>query len=303
MRREIGNKGIKRVNRVRERRDMWYKGEDGSSVVVSPGEETGYTAQAAVTPTDGRTVMNGLPTSLEYGAEGAVGGGSNGDSSSNSNNNTSSNTHSLGPHSPSASSSSALTAGPIVGIVVGVVAFTLIVLLVLGKWRRRASRRRVDAYARAAGIARTQPHWRGVSKSGKGTSELPTTAVVRGEAEAEAVKSQHSRSYSEAAGESSLQHTQHTRRTSTSSSLIPSETEKNSVAAASWFRGSGGTTTNTANTHTSNASMSDAVHVTRSDSDTSRFRRARNSFGSPLDMLSRSSSGSSSSQSSALSGS
>ncbi|TIB34601.1 hypothetical protein E3P86_02791 [Wallemia ichthyophaga] len=167
MRREIGNKGIKSVNRVRERRDMWYKGEDGSSVVVSPGEETGYTAQAAVTPTDGRTVLNGLPTSLEYGAEGAVGGGSNGDSSSNSNSNTSSNTHSLGPHSPSASSSSALTAGPIVGIVVGVVAFTLIVLLVLGKWRRRASRRRVDAYARAAGIARTQPHWRGPSSEVK----------------------------------------------------------------------------------------------------------------------------------------
>ena len=307
-----------------QHRDIWYKNSDGASVVLSNGGAQDYSTGNVPSATDGRTVMNGLPTSTEgvYGIQQADGGSSRqsgSDSASHRNNNdnktqtqTQTQTHNtLAPHASSESSSSSdasLSAGPIVGIVVGVLAFIFFALLFFGKYRRRVNRRRVNAYARSQGMARAQPSY-GDSTSGGGGVMMTQTAFNDGINEDGAttptplltannpnnnnatLKSQHSRSYSEATNSSTFHHLHypHLRKESNTSSLIPSETEKsNSIAAAPWFRGSS-TSASNANTsddsHSRNHSEALMFGMSRSDSDTSRFRKARNSFGSPLDML------------------
>lgn len=279
------NRDRRRQTNSPTKRDIWYKGGDGGSVVLSSGGGTDYSAQISASPTDGRTVLNGLPTSAAddvYGIQEAGGSASRKSSSNKSNNtsNTSDNhTHNtLGPHSSdtSTSSHSSLSTGPIIGIVVGIVAFAFFVCLFFGKYRRRANRRRMHTYARAQGMARAQAQW-----GDAGVSSTPA-------ADPATLKSQHSRSYSEATHQSSFNHLgnipKHLRKESNTSSLVPSETEKsNSVVAAPWFRGSGTTAHTSDDYHSRGHEYENGM--ARSDSDTSRFRRARNSFGSPLDML------------------
>ncbi|EIM20552.1 hypothetical protein E3Q22_03051 [Wallemia mellicola] len=253
---------------VHYKRDIWYGDGNGSKVVVSPGGPTvDYTEQSeSPTPTGSRTVINSVDTSEDYNIQANGTGSTPSDSSSSSGKSTPSS--SLGPHKASSSDSSNLSAGPIVGIVVGVIAFFVFLFLCFGKYRRRMNRQKTMSFAKAQGMARSQPHYAPGAPIDDG-SFRPTTFQMKNTNGAMTVKSQHSKSGSDT--------TNLFRKGSTASSLVPSDV--NSLAAAPWFRSSGATT---------EESHSDVLlGMSRSDSDRSRYKKGRNSFGSPLDMLVR----------------
>lgn len=253
---------------VHYKRDIWYGDGTGGSVVVSSGgPSVDYTEQTeSPTPTGSRTVMNSVDTADDYNIQANGNGSTPSEDSSSTDTGKSKPSSSFGPHKAASSDSSSLSAGPIVGIVVGVIAFFVFLFLCFGKYRRRMNRQKTMSFAKAQGMARSQPHYAPGAPIDDGSFK-PTTFQMKNTNGTMTVKSQHSKSGSDT--------TNLFRKGSTASSLVPSDV--NSLAAAPWFRSSGATT---------EESHSDVLlGMSRSDSDRSRYKKGRNSFGSPLDML------------------